>query len=205
VGRHAVPEELPPPEDKPRYRFVVAISAIFLLAFASMAMVAAVFPQRAPQAQASPDDPAGSGDPFPPIATGQGSPTAAPLVTIDPANGKATTPPTAAIGLVAGKFQLSRDWKDGFIGSVQLSNGTSSAQAWQVLLVFPNNVKDLQARWIAGGPGEMTITRTGQTVTFTGQTSLAAGARLGVFFQFEKTVGSTTPRTCSVNGHACTA
>ena len=70
--------------------------------------------------------------------------------------------------------------------------------------MFPNNVKDLQSRWIAGGPGEMTVTRTGPTVTFTGQTSLAAGARLGVFFQFGKTVGSPTPRKCSVNGRACT-
>jgi hypothetical protein len=204
VGRHAVPEESPPPKDKPRYRFVVAVSGIVLLAFASMAMVAAVFPQRAPQAQASPKDLAGSADAFPPIAASQSSPTAAPLVTTNPASGDATTPPAAAMGLVSGKFQLSNDWNDGFIGSVRLSNGTSSAQAWRVLLVFPDNVKDLQARWIAGGPGEMTVTRTGPTVTFTGQTSLAAGARLGVFFQFGKTVGSPTPRKCSVNGRACT-
>jgi hypothetical protein len=206
VGRHNVPVELAAPEDKPRYRFVVAFSAIVLLAFASMAVVAALFPERAPQARANPGDLAASGNPFPPISAGRAgtvsaprgrSATATPQAT-NPASGTTTAP-------VAGTFQLSQDWNNKFIGAVQLSNGTGSAQAWQVQLAFPDNVGDLQARWISGGPGDMTVTRAGQTVTFTGQTPLAAGAHIGVNFQFGKTAGSPTPRTCSVNGRACAA
>jgi cellulase/cellobiase CelA1 len=118
-----------------------------------------------------------------------------------------STPPPAtgpATGPVAGTFVVSQDWADGFIGAVQLSNPTPNAQAWQVQLVFPANVGALQAHWISGGPGDSTVVRAAQTVTFTGQVPLAAGAHVGVFFQFAKTSGSPSATACSVNGHACT-
>jgi Cellulose binding domain len=196
VGRHSTPEELPPPKDKPRYRFVIAISAIALLAFASMALVAAVFPQNAPQAEASPADPGLVGIPsqFPGSQSGAAAPVTSPP---PPATGPATGP-------VAGTFVVSQDWADGFIGAVQLSNATPTAQAWRVQLVFPANVGALQARWISGGPGDTTVARAGQTVTFTSQVPLAAGAHIGVFFQFAKTGGNPAASACSVNGHACT-
>jgi hypothetical protein len=194
VGRHSTPEEVPPPKEKPRYRFVVAISAIALLAFASMAFVAAVFPQQAPQAEASPADPGLVN--IPGSASGPAVTTPSPL-----GPGSAAGPPT---GFVAGTFVVSQDWADGFIGAVQLSNATPDAQTWQVRLVFPANVGALQAHWISGGPGDATVTRAGQTVTFTGQSPLASGAHIGVFFQFAKTGANPAASACSVNGHACT-
>ena len=106
---------------------------------------------------------------------------------------------------MAGTYKLANDWTVGFIAAVTLSNGTEGDQSWQVKLLFPDNVGALQARWIAGGPGNMTVTRAGQTVTFTGEQPLAAGRQIEVTFQFDKTAaGSPNPRTCSVNGLACT-
>lgn len=230
MGRHNVPEVLPPPKDKPRYRFVLAISAIFLLAFASMAVVAAIFPEKAPQAEASPGDP-NAGNPFPVISTGptaspgtdavagagsgagagagagagSGATSAAPN---RPGNSAPTTPPPVGkptSGGVTGAFTVKTEWADGFIGAVNLSNATSSGQSWQIQLVFADNVGVLQSRWIAGGPGEMTVTRTGQTVTFTGQQVLPSGAKIEVAFQFGKAAGTSAPRTCSINGQACGA
>jgi hypothetical protein len=194
VGRHSTPEEPPPPKDKPRYRFVLAISAIFLLAFASMAVVAAVFPDKAPQAEASPGDPGAAGNPFPSISSGSPGPVA-------PAAPQSST---TATGPFTGRFEVSQDWSDGFIGAVQLSNGTAGDKAWQVQLVFPANVGALQSRWISGGPGDSTVARTGQTVTFTGSVPLAAGAHIGIYFQFAKATGSPVPSACSVNGGPCT-
>jgi hypothetical protein len=186
VGRHNKPEEVPPPKNKPRYRFVVAFSAIFALAFASMGLVAAIFPQRGPQAQASP------GNPFPPLTD---PPTAPP----DQSEAAQQGPP----GPLTGRFQVSQDWGSGFIGSVQLTNPNQSPQGWQVALVFPDNVGELQSSWIADGPGESTASRTGQTVTFSSSVPLAAGAHIGVFFQFGKSAGRPEPSSCQVNGTPC--
>src|ERR1700730_927634 len=103
-----MPEDLPPPKAKPRYRFVVAFSTILLLAFASMAIVAAIFPEQGPQARAS-GDPTGPGNPVPSNAAGH-------MTTMDtpPAGAVDNTtvnPPSApAAGAVSGTFQVSQDW-----------------------------------------------------------------------------------------------
>ncbi len=192
VGRHTRPEQ-PQPEAKPRHRFVVAFSTIFLLAFASMAVVAAIFPEQGPQAKAS-GDPTGVGTPFPPIPAGQPA---------DTSLGSTTVIATSGTGQVSGTFAVSQDWNEGFIGNVALSNTSASPQAWQVQLVFPDIVGQLQSRWISDGPGDSTVARSGQTVTFTGQQPLAAGAHIGVFFQFAKGPGDPSPRNCLVNGSPC--
>lgn len=192
MGRHARAEEPPPPKNKPRYRFPIAIGAIALLAFTSMAIVAAVYPERAPQAATTPvQDPGVPGNPFPELS-------GIPNITSGPL-------PPPAVAAVAGAYQLTQDWVDGFIGAVQLSNSTNAPQSWQVTLVFPDNVKDLQARWISGGPGEATVSRAGQTVTFAGQQPLPAGTQIALHFQFTKAAGSPNPRECSVNGRPCSA
>jgi hypothetical protein len=185
VGRHSAPEEPPPPRDKPRYRFVVAISGILLLAFLSMAVVAAVFPETGPQAA---DGAGGNGaaNPFPQVPAGPVTP--------------AGPPATAAI---TGAYELSQEWADGFIGAVRLTNDTAGPVSWQVRLVFPDTVRDLQNRWIAGGPGDTTVTRTGQTVVFDSQEQLAAGATIGLHFQFTKDGSNINPTECWVNGRPC--
>jgi hypothetical protein len=224
VGRHNAPDELPAPKDKPRYRLVLAIGGIFLLAFVSMAVVAAVFPERGLRASAAPKAPADgdpAGKPFPSISAGPAvgtPPSSAPLTTVParppartaagrPASTKTTAPPAGPTptGPVAGSYKLATDWTSGFIAAVTLTNSAQGDQSWQVTLLFPDNVGALQAQWIAGGPGNMTVARAGQTVTFTSEQPLAAGRQIEVTFQFDKTAaGSPSPRTCSVNGFACT-
>src|SRR5215204_622151 len=84
VGQHSVPEQPPPPKDKQRYRFLVAIAGIVTLAFITMAIVAAMFPENAP-AVAGPDGAAASANPFPPLPTVDGVP---------PTNSVTGPPPT---------------------------------------------------------------------------------------------------------------
>lgn len=181
MGRHSVTEE-PAPVPKPRYRFLIAFLGIFALGFATLAIVANVFPHQAPPAEA------GEGTPFPgaprPGPTGGGP------------------DPTAPDGQVLGTYAVAQSWPDGFIGTVQLSN-PGPAQLWQVTLAFPAGVGALQQSWLADGPGTPAVTRSGQTLTFTADRPLAAGAHIGLNFQLGKASGDFAPTSCVVNGRSC--
>jgi len=85
---------------------------------------------------------------------------------------------------------------------VQLTN-PGPAQLWQVTVVFPPGVGTLQQSWIAGGPGAPIVTRSGQTITFTADQPLAAGAHIGLNFQLGKDSGTFAPTSCVVNGRSC--
>ncbi|HLT11151.1 MAG TPA: cellulose binding domain-containing protein [Micromonosporaceae bacterium] len=223
MGRHSAPEEPPPPKDKPRYRFVVALAGILCLGLLAMAVVNAIFPEQSPQAVAGPD-PALDGDPV--LETpgevletpGEPSPTDTPGPTPPPPSATAgpnspsrtsTTPAgpppgDAPTGQVSGAYSLSgTPWPDGFIGSVQLTNNSDTPQPWQVVLVMPANVGELHNRWISGGPGSSSVTRSGQTIVFNSTEPLAAGSSIGLFFQFAKEGPVTDPEECWVNGRAC--
>lgn len=216
MGRHLAPEEPPPPKDKPRYRFLVAISGILALAFAAMAVVNAVFPEKSPQAVAGPD-PGQGANPFPEVPGPPGgmpsatpdpavtAPPSAPPTTGPPPGTTAQPPPNPPSGLVSGAYSVPQTpWPDGFIGSVRLTNNGTSAESWQVVLVFPGTVGALQNRWISDGPGGSTVTRNGQTVVFNSTQVLAAGASIGLYFQFARAGADIDPEQCWVNGRACT-
>ncbi len=229
MGRHSAQEEPPPPKEKPRYRFLVAIAGIALLAFFTMATVAAIFPER-PQASATEQPPpanpfpevSGPGDtPTPgPDSPAPGStqpsgqpPTNAPVPPVVPsvtAAGSSPVPgsgPTGATnppsGVVGGQFAVATAWETGFIAGVQLTNATTTAQSWQVTLVLPDGVGVLDATWISGGPGGSTYSRNGQTVVFTGVAPLAAGSGIGLNFQFRRAAGPFQPTSCAVNSRPC--
>ena len=219
MARHLAREEEPPPRDKPRYRFLVAISGIVLLAFVAMVVVNAVFPERAPQAAAGQEEPGTGGNPFPAVP---GDPGLTPPPTIDPgATGAppstAATPPqtstTAAnppppqpSGPVSGVYTAQEPYPGGdFQAQVRLTNASGSAQPWQIRLRYPDNVTGTVAIWIDSYPNQPQPPAVEQsTFVFTGSAPLAPGEVITVKLHMNATGEDIDPSDCSVNGRACT-
>jgi hypothetical protein len=220
VGRHLVPEEPPPPKEKPRWRFLVAIGGIAMLAFIAMAAVAALFPENGPRAAAGPD--ATQGNPFPqlpgdPLATTSAAPSASatpgPSAAASPTQPPGGRPPRSTTGptgqppsaQLSGVYSLlpGRVWADGFQAEIMITNGTAAAQSWQVRLRYPTSVTRYVTSWMDGYPAP-TVDASGPTVTFTGSVTVPAGRTVNLRFEFKKTTGDFNPVECSLNGRACT-
>lgn len=211
MGRHLKVEEPPPPKDKPRWRFLVAIGGIVVLAFVSMAAVAALFPQRGSQAVAGPE----TSNPFPHLPgdpTGGTSPSGGPTPdpgqtpASTPPRGSASRPPNAPSGQLSGAYTVLPNavWETGFQAQVAITNNTGSAQSWQVRLVYPASVTRYVTSWVDGSPGPRAEV-SGQTVIFSGTATVPIGRTIGLKFQFDRTKGGDfSPIECSVNGRACT-
>jgi hypothetical protein len=208
VGRHTVPEEPPPTKAKPRYRFLVALGGIVFLGFIAMAVVAAIFPDAGPVARAGADNTTAA-NPFPNVP---GNPTTqgpSPVVTGSiggppPVTKSPTKPPAAPKGNVTGVYSVdpATTWEQGFQAQVVLTNHTSSSQNWQVRVEYPDNVTRYVISWVNGMPAP-SAQATAHGAVFTGTVPIAAGASVTLFFQFDKTAGSFSPRQCTINGRAC--
>jgi hypothetical protein len=218
VARHLAKEEEPPPRDKPRYRFVVAIVGIGALAFIAMVVVNAVFPERSPQAVAGPEDPGTGGNPFPAVP---GDPGLTPPATPDPAvtgstapalttaPGTSTTtsppPPPPPSGPVVGDYTAQAPYPGGdFQAQVRLTNGGGSAQPWQIRLRYADNVTGVVNIWIDSYPNQPTATLEQGVFVFSGTRDLNPGEAITVKFHMDATGEDISPSECSVNGHTCT-
>lgn len=210
MGKHLAREEPPPPKDKPRWRFLVAISGILVLAFIAMAAVAALFPQHGPQAVAGPETT--PPNPLPPTQVETGGPPSggAPSTSAPPTRG-ATQPSTTRTpnpppaGQLSGAYSVLPNavWDKGFQAQVVITNKTGSAQSWQVRIVYPASVTRYVTSWIDGHP-EPHAEVSGQTVIFSGSSTVPAGATWALKFQFDKQSGGDfNPVQCTVNGRAC--
>jgi hypothetical protein len=213
VGRHTAREEPPPPKDKPRWRFLVAIGGIIVLAFIAMAAVAALFPENGPRAVAGADP---TENPFPQLPGG-------PVGTVGPSPSGGTSPPggipltqspgtrppppatDSPAGPLSGVYSLlpGRVWNDGFQAEIMITNGSAAAQSWQVRLQYPANVTQYRTSWMDGYPAPA-VEVTGQTVTFTGTATIPAGRTVNLRFEFKKSAGDFDPVSCTVNGRVCT-
>jgi hypothetical protein len=213
VGRHTAQEEPPPPKEKPRWRFLVAIGGILVLAFVAMAAVAALFPENGSRAVAGADP---TENPFPhlpgdPAVTAGPSPSAGPSPNAGtpPTRGADTRPPRSSTaspsGPLSGVYTLlpGRVWNDGFQAEIMITNGAATAQSWQVRLQYPANVTPYVTSWMDGYPAPA-VEVTGQTVTFTGTAAVPAGRTVNLRFEFKKSAGDFDPVSCTVNGRACT-
>lgn len=217
MGRHTAAEAPPPPKDKPRYRFLVAISGILVLAFVTMAAVAALFPENGSRAVAGPDG--SQANPFPqlpgdPAATSGATPTtggqppgvpASPLPTRGgpPRSTPPAKPPPP--NQVSGAYSVIDNavWDLGFQAQVAITNSTDASQSWQVRVRYPDTVTRYVASWIDGYP-EPQAQQSGQTVTFTGTVTIPAGQTVSLKFRFDKAKdGDYSPTECSVNGRPC--
>jgi hypothetical protein len=173
VGKHVRRILNLEPGAKPRYRFVVALGAIVLLAFATMAVVATIFPENAPQASADPDP--FSGDPT------FGDPT------VEPHQTNGTSPEPGS----------------GFQAQINMTNTTVAPQAWEVRLVFDESVTGLVSSWVDGQPkpAEQAVDRaytlTGMQAIPPGQTVV-----LRVQFDKLPNTDFAV-RECTINGRPC--
>ena len=218
MGRHLAREEEPPPRDKPRYRFLVAISGIVLLAFVAMVVVNAIFPEQGPQAVAGPEDPGTGGNPFPAVPGDPGltpPPTdATPGATTAPSGpptpprttSATSNPPAPPSGPVSGAYSAEEPYPGGdFQAQVRLTNSGGSAQPWQIRLRYPDNVTGVVAIWVDSYPNQPQPPGTDQgAFVFTGSAPLAAGETIVVKFHMNATGENISPSECSVNGRACT-
>jgi|RhiMetdeSRZDD1v2_1073273.scaffolds.fasta_scaffold1152712_2 cellulose binding protein with CBM2 domain len=172
VGRHA--SRWLPSLIKPQHRFLVAISAIALLAFATLAIAASVFPA-APEASAQPQN----GINQPPAGRGETSLVASYAVL-----------PNAA-------------WDTGFQAQVTITNPTDRPYGWQVTLAYPPTVTNHVGSWVDGVP-QPNMTIDDQRFTFTSTVPLGPGRTAVLRAEFTRVAGTDfAVRDCTVNGRQC--
>jgi hypothetical protein len=102
---------------------------------------------------------------------------------------------------VTATYKTGDVWQDGFTATVELVNTASTAQSWQVRLIFPGGVTvPDETVWNATKQG------TRRTILFSGD-PLQPGARLVFGFTATKKAQNPAgfePEECTANGAACT-
>jgi hypothetical protein len=188
VGKHVRRLLYLPPGAKPRYRFVIALGTIVLLAFSAMVTVAALYPENGP-ASAQPTGPV---NPFPNDAplpglggqsSGGGDPAGALIADY-------TVPPSWV-------------WATGFQAQIAMTNTSPAPQNWQVRLTYPESVTAFTGSWVDGAPQPASQIN-GQEFTFTGNQPVPPGQTVLLRVQFDRAAGDFTVGQCQVNGRDCT-
>jgi Cellulose binding domain len=185
VGRHASRWRWLPSQIQPQYRFPVAIAGIILLAFATLGVAASMFPN-SPEASAAPtpvDETTPFGPTGPPAGPGQG-PRPGQLIAYY------VVPMTAV-------------WDTGFQAQVLITNTATTAQGWQITLLYPPTVTGYVGSWVEGAP-QPSVGITGQRFTLTGAAPIAAGQTARLRVEFTTVAGADVDvAECTVNGLPC--
>lgn len=195
----------------------MAIAGIVTLAFITMAIVAAVFPEKSPASagpgsstEANPFPPLPSLAPSAPTEPAPGATSASPTPGRTPASPRtttrpATTPtvegPTGAVSAVYSRAP-ERTWETGFQASVTLRNNSASAESWQVTVVFEQNVSPTQERWI-NGADQPTMSTQSHGATYIGTAPIPPGSEIVLWFGALRQPGNLDPLSCTVNGRPC--
>jgi hypothetical protein len=177
---------------KQSYRFLIAIGAIVALAFLSMALVAALYPENGG-------------------AAAQGEPSGPPAYTYpDATDGPPDTPPlpnagTLPTGDLAAVYSVPSNsvWSTGFQAQVLMRNNSGTPQGWELRLTYPQSVTAYVSSFIDGysAPVENSL---GQQYVITSTMPIPAGQTIIVKIEFNRvTTADFTPRDCFVNGRAC--
>jgi hypothetical protein len=191
MGRHEMREVWRTAVPKQSYRFLIAIGAIVALAFLSMALVAALYPENGG-------------------AAAQGDATGAPADTDpDVTDGSSPPPPpntdTLPTGDLAAVYSVPSNavWSTGFQAQVVMRNNSGTPQGWELRLTYPQSVTAFVSAFIDGysAPVENSL---GQQYIITSTMPIAAGQTIIVKIEFDRvTTSDFTPRDCFVNGRAC--
>lgn len=118
-----------------------------------------------------------------------------------PATRPPTTPPPAPD--VTGRYRVVDSFDDGFIGEVLVTNTGGRDRDWKVRLRFAGNVTALRTSWVESAP-QATLTVSGGTFTWTSGVGVRAGSDVALRFHFSRSGSGDRPRSCTVNGTACT-
>lgn len=190
MGRHEMREVWRTTVPRQSHRFLIAIGAILALAFLSMALVAALYPESGPaSAQPDPNAPATYVYPSAPDTASPDDPGAAPLA-----------------GQVLAEYEVPDGgvWGTGFQAQVTMTNITATPQSWQLRLVYPRSVTGYVSSFIDGYPAPSEQAADQQFI-LTGSVPIPAGQTIVLKIEFNKaTTSDFTPRDCVVNGQACT-
>jgi hypothetical protein len=108
-------------------------------------------------------------------------------------------------GGLSAAYSVSDSWPGGFIAQVTVNNGSTSDQAWQVVIEYPDSVNGYVTGW-SNAPVPPNTAATSNSATITGATPLPAGGSVSVSVQFGRQGSGDPdqPSTCTVNGDACT-
>lgn len=191
MGKHVRRFLSRPPGAKPRYRFVIALGTIVLIAFAAMVTVAALYPENGP-ANAEPTTTPFADGPLPGPADG-----------VPPDPGVPTSAPT---GPLTSTYAVPSSWvwDSGFQAQVAMTNTTLAPQDWQVRLAYPRTVTAFVGSWVDGAP-QPANEITDQQFTFTGVQPVPPGQTVVLKVQFGKAPAADfAVQQCLVNGRPCT-
>jgi hypothetical protein len=104
---------------------------------------------------------------------------------------------------VTGRYRVVQSFDDGFIGEVFVANPTGRDRDWTVRLRFAGNVGNLRASWVESAP-QATLATDGSTYVWTSGVPVPAGSGVALRFHFARSGSGDRPRTCTVDGTACT-
>jgi hypothetical protein len=184
VGKHVRRRVPLPPGAKPRHRFVIALGTIVLLAFGTMAAVAALHPRNGPQAAAGPEvEHPFSGTAGPAAPSGSG-PTSGLLAVY--------TMPSDAVGNAAFQAQIT------------MTNTTPTPQDWQVRLRYSNSITNVAGTWVDGQPQPISHVGGGAHYIFTGIAPVDPGQTVVFKVQFgTEPQANVVLSECTANGRPC--
>jgi endoglucanase len=126
----------------------------------------------------------------------------APSAVVPPATAPpATAPPTAPAGGCAVTYHVDKQWQNGFVATVTVTNGGSALTGWNLTFTFPDNQQITNAwngRASASGQ-KVTVGDAGYNAT--------VGAGATTSFGFLATYGGSNgaPRDFALNGTPCPA
>jgi hypothetical protein len=104
---------------------------------------------------------------------------------------------------VTGRYRVVSSFADGFIGEVLIVNTTDRDRNWTARLRFRDNVGELRTSWVESAP-QATLTTAGAEFVWISGVPVPARSEVALRFHFSRTGSGDRPRTCTVNGAACT-
>src|SRR4029450_3244519 len=160
------------PPAKPPYRFLVAIGVV-VLALLSMAVIAAIYPDRAPTATAgaatTPPRPTGA----PPTPARRPPPPPAP---------RPSDTPAPLPGAVTGTYAVihtDQELGGRFEVRINLLNSVTVAQPWVVTLAYPPRVTSVLSAWTVPGQRPPLLATNRPAFTLAGDQPIPARTRIG--------------------------
>ncbi|WP_406042998.1 cellulose-binding domain-containing protein [Micromonospora sp. NBC_00898] len=145
---------------------------------------------------------------IPPVAVdATASPTDSPSVTPSPRASSARPSASASATLAAprtgtltARYQATASGRDYFEARLTVSNGSARGQDWRAELLFPGNVKSMQA---SSGSGLSVTSQGSGSFVLRGTGPLGAGQNAVVQMRFSRTGSGDQPGQCTVNGAPC--
>lgn len=147
--------------------------------------------------------PAVSGTPVPsdsPLSAVSGTPSRSAGPRVAPPAATSAAQEVRGTGNLTGRYRVLESYRDSFVAQVVVDNDSARSRDWVVELLFPGNVKDIQASSTGSG---VSVTSSNGHFTLRGTSSLAAGESVTLRLRFDRNGTVNQPSQCTVNGIGC--